>query len=79
MEEKIYPSMVIRSQAEAIELLENKNRLLRVRISAREVKCEEYKRKIDKAVNRISLLKMDNDTSEETHKAIGYILKALLD
>ena len=79
MEEKIYPSMVIRSQAEAIELLKNENRLLRVRISAREVKCEEYKRKIDKAINRISLLKMDNDTSDETHKAIDYILKALLD
>lgn len=79
MEEKIYPSMVIRSQAEVIELLENENRLLRVRISAREVKCEEYKRKIDKAVNRISLLKMDSDTSDETIKAIDYILKALLD
>ena len=40
---------------------------------------EKYKQKVDKAVNRISLLKMDNDTSEETHKAIDYILKALLD
>lgn len=79
MEEKIYPSMVIRNQAEAIELLKNENRLLRVRISAREVKCEEYKRKIDKAINRISLLKMDSDTSGETIKAIDYILKALLD
>ncbi|MBQ9607823.1 MAG: hypothetical protein IJV15_00090 [Lachnospiraceae bacterium] len=79
MEQKIYPSMVIRSQAEAIELLENENRLLRVRISVREVKCEEYKRKIDKAINRISLLKMDSDTSDETIKAIDYILKALLD
>lgn len=79
MEEKIYPSMVIRSQAEAIELLKNENRLLRVRISAREVKCEEYKRKIDKAINRISLLKMDSDTSGEIIKAIDYILKALLD
>lgn len=79
MEEKIYPSMVIRSQAEVIELLENENKILRVKVSAREVKCEEYKRKIDKAVNRISLLKMDSDTSEETIKAIDYILKALLD
>ncbi len=79
MEEKIYPSMVIRSQAEVVELLKNENRILRVRISAREVKSEEYKRKIEKAKNRISLLKMDNDTSEETHKAIDYILKALLD
>lgn len=28
-EEKIYPSMVIRSQAEAIELLEKENKLLK--------------------------------------------------
>ena len=69
----------LRSQVEAIELLENENKILRVRISAREVKCEEYKRKINKAVNRISLLKMDNDTSEETIKALDYILKTLLD
>lgn len=79
MNDKIYPSMVIRSQAEAIEHLENENKILRVRVSAREVKCEEYKRKIDKVINKESLLKMDSDTSEETHKAIDCILKSLLD
>lgn len=42
MNDKIYPSMVIRSQAEAIELLEKEN--------------QKYKEVINKAINDIDLV-----------------------
>lgn len=34
--------------------------------------------RIDKAINRISLIRMDRDTSIETHKALDEILNILL-
>lgn len=38
---------------------------------------KELEDKIDKAINRISLIRMDRDTSIETHKALDEILNVL--
>lgn len=57
MNDKIYPTMVIRSQAEAIELLEKENEKLKNIISSikkdflnANSELEEYKAKTDKAI-----------------------------
>ena len=44
MEDKIYPSMVIRSQAEAIELLEKENQELKDRIDKTNKLIEKHER-----------------------------------
>ena len=38
---------------------------------------KELQQRIDKAINRISLIRMDRDTSIETHKVLDEILNAL--
>ena len=68
-EEVIYPSMVIRSQAEAIELLEQENK--------------KYKEVIDKATNELFILKdmiYKPETREENfeiQRKISSIIKRL--
>ena len=68
-EEVIYPSMVIRSQAEAIELLEKENK--------------KYKEVIDKATNELFILKdmiYKPETREENfeiQRKISSIIKRL--
>ena len=68
-EEVIYPSMVIRSQAEAIELLEKENK--------------KYKEVIDKATNELFILKdmiYKPETREENfeiQRKISLIIKRL--
>ena len=68
-EEVIYPSMVIRSQAEAIELLEKEN--------------QKYKEVIDKATNELFILKdmiYKPETREENfeiQRKISSIIKRL--
>ena len=68
-EEVIYPSMVIRSQAEAIELLEKENK--------------EYKEVIDRATNELFILKdmiYKPETREENfeiQRKISSIIKRL--
>ena len=70
-EEVIYPSMVIRSQAEAIELLEKENK--------------KYKEVIDKATNELFILKdmiYKPETREENfeiQRKISSIIKRLND
>lgn len=68
-EEVIYPSMVIRSQAEAIELLEKENK--------------KYKEVIDRATNELFILKdmiYKPETREENfeiQRKISSIIKRL--
>lgn len=35
---------------------------------------EQLKRRLEKIINRISLIRMDNDTSIETHRALNELL-----
>ena len=51
-EEKIYPSMVIRSQAEAIELLQQENQQLKER-------CEKYCEQYQTVCDELTSEKMD--------------------
>lgn len=55
MNDKIYPSMVIRSQAEAIKLLEKENKELQNKIHTLEDELEWYKQECDDLEMRIRL------------------------
>lgn len=55
MNDKIYPSMVIRSQAEAIKLLEKENKELQNKIHTLEDELEWYKQECDDLEMRIGL------------------------
>lgn len=41
-------------------------------------KYNKEKEKDKRAINRISIVRMDNDTTTDTHKALDYILKSLI-
>ena len=42
------------------------------------LKTAEKLARVDKAIRKISLIRMDSDTSIETHKALDEVLKILL-
>ena len=67
-EEVIYPSMVIRSQAEAIELLEKENKILREN-------AEHNDKVVDKVNWENMLLKKENQKQKEVIDKANKLLK----
>lgn len=79
-EEVIYPSMVIRSQAEAIELLEQENKQLKedyAKIVQNNCYTLELEKRIDKAIEYIESYKSDYSPYELSDYNVRQILEIL--
>lgn len=79
-EEVIYPSMVIRSQAEAIELLEQENKQLKedyAKIVQNNCYTLELEKRIDKAIEYIESYKTDYSPYELSDYNVRKILDIL--
>ena len=70
MNDKIYPSMVIRSQAEAIELLEQKNQQLKDNWNKLKEWLEEEIKENDTTIKKCDqiIFKMGNENRKDTHQ-----------
>jgi hypothetical protein len=60
-------------------ILEQEKEIKRLNDKGQDKLIEELLSKRDRAINLISLYRMDNDTSIETHKALDKILECLID
>lgn len=83
MNDKIYPSMVIRSQAEAIELLEQENKTLNDQLDRELIKRARLEDKIKNGIDKLESLiifwkkynPIDNYMQVEQFKGVIQILK----
>lgn len=67
---------IAKNQQKEIERLQQENILIKSSNKLVSDKLQDYKSRCNKAIGRISLLKMD-DITIETNKALDYVLKSL--
>lgn len=71
--------LIEENEEQAKIILEQEKEIKRLSDKGQDKLIKELLLKKDRAVNLISLYRMDNDTSIETHKALDKVLECLID